>query len=118
VLAAADIHVVPLRRGMARASVPSKLYSILAAGRPVLASVDPGTEVARTLERAHAGVSVGPEDPSAFVRALRALLADPAEMQALGRDGRSFVESWVSPAAVAARYEELFAGLSAARSRR
>ena len=52
VLAAGDIHVVPLRRGLARSSVPSKLYSILAAGRPVVASVDEGTEVQRTLEQA------------------------------------------------------------------
>mgnify|MGYP002137865528 CR=1 FL=1 len=37
VLAAADLHLVPLRTGLARSSVPSKLYSILAAGRPVLA---------------------------------------------------------------------------------
>jgi colanic acid biosynthesis glycosyl transferase WcaI len=111
VLAAADVHVVPLRRGLARASVPSQLYSILAAGRPVLASVDPGTEVARTLEQARAGVSVGPEDPAAFVAALRGVLAQPEEGRQMGRNGRAFVESWVSPAAVAARYEELFGTL-------
>src|SRR4051794_11007891 len=51
-LAAGDIHVVPLRRGLARSSVPSKMYSILAAGRPIVASVDPGTEVARVVEQA------------------------------------------------------------------
>ena len=76
------------------------------------------TEVARTLERAQAGVSVGPEDPAAFLTALRGLLAQPAAMQAMGRSGRAFVESWVSPAAVAARYEELFGDLSMARSQR
>ena len=52
VLATGDIHVVPLKRGLARSSVPSKTYSILAAGRPLVASVDPGTEVARVVERA------------------------------------------------------------------
>ena len=55
VLAAGDIHVVPLKRGLAWSSVPSKLYSILAAGRPVVASVDAGTEVARTIAQAGAG---------------------------------------------------------------
>lgn len=111
VLAAADLHLVPLRTGLARSSVPSKLYSILAAGRPVLASVDAGTEVASTLERAGAGVSVPPEDPDAFNEALDALLADPAAMQRLGLAGREFVEGWVSPAAVGAAYEELFDSL-------
>lgn len=108
VLAAADLHVVPLKRGLARSSVPSKLYSILASGRPVLASVDAGTEVATTIERAGAGVSVGPEDPDAFVTALDGLLADRSALEAMGASGRAFVEGWVSPAAVGAAYEALF----------
>ena len=111
VLAAGDIHVVPLKRGLARASVPSKLYSILAAGRPVLASVDAGTEVARTLEVAGAGVAVEPDDPDSFVKALTGLLDAPARRAELGAAGRRFVESWASPAAVAAAYAELFASL-------
>ena len=108
VLAAADIHVVPLRRGLARSSVPSKTYSILAAGRPVVASVDEGTEVARVVEEAGAGLAVPPDDPAAFTKALLTLLDDPAGAQAMGRAGRAFVEAWASPAAVAERYEELF----------
>jgi colanic acid biosynthesis glycosyl transferase WcaI len=108
VLAAGDLHLVPLRTGLARSSVPSKLYSILAAGRPVLASVDAGTEVATTIERAGAGVSVEPEDPDAFCAALDELLADPVGRAAMGRAGREFVEGWVSPAAVGAAYERLF----------
>jgi len=108
VLAAADLHVVPLRRGLARASVPSKLYSILAAGRPVVASVDPGTEVARTVEAAGAGLAVAPDDPEAFTKALGRALADPAQLAEWGRSGRAFVERWASPAAVAASYESLF----------
>jgi colanic acid biosynthesis glycosyl transferase WcaI len=112
VLAAADVHVVPLKRGLAHASVPSKLYSILAAGRPLLASVDEGTEVARTVERAGAGLAVAPDDPAAFVAGLRRLLDDPAAAAAQGASGRRFVESWASPAAVAAAYSELFADLT------
>jgi colanic acid biosynthesis glycosyl transferase WcaI len=108
VLAAGDIHVVPLRRGLARSSVPSKTYSILAAGRPVVASVDEGTEVARVVERAGAGLAVPPDDAEAFTKAIVALLEDPDEARAMGRAGRAFVEAWASPAAVAERYEALF----------
>jgi len=108
VLAAADLHVVPLKRGLAWSSVPSKLYSILAAGRPIVASVDPGTEVARTIERAGAGVSVPPDDPEAFTKAIRRMLDDPADAAACGASARSFVEGWASPAAVAEAYERLF----------
>jgi colanic acid biosynthesis glycosyl transferase WcaI len=115
VLAAADIHVVPLRTGLAWSSVPSKLYSILAAGRPLVASVDEGTEVARTVERAGAGLTVPPDDPAAFRAALERLLDDPGSRERMGASGRVFVEGWASPAAVAAQYEELFSELVAER---
>jgi colanic acid biosynthesis glycosyl transferase WcaI len=115
VLAAADMHVVPLKRGLAWSSVPSKLYSILAAGRPIVASVDAGTEVARTVERAGAGVSVAPEDPDAFTKAVRHLLENDEEAAAMGASGRRFVEGWASPARVAEAYEHLFEQLARAR---
>ena len=116
VLAAADIHVVPLRRGLARSSVPSKTYSILAAGRPVVASVDEGTEVARVVERAGAGLAVPPDDPGAFTAAITKLLDAPEQAAEMGRSARSFVERWASPAAVAERYEALFDELRARAS--
>jgi len=108
VLRAADLHVVPLRAGLGSSSVPSKLYSILAAGRPVLASVDAGTEVARVLETAGAGVSVPPDDQTAFDRALDELLAAPERLVAQGDAGRAFVEQWLTPSAAAEAYLELF----------
>ena len=119
VLAAGDIHVVPLRQGLAWSSVPSKLYSILAAGRPIVASVDPGTEVQRTIERAGAGVSVPPDDRAAFLGAITALLDDREGAERMGAAGRLFVERWASPAAVAEAYEDLFTELvGRQRSRR
>ena len=111
VLAAADLHLIPLRRGLARSSVPSKSYSILAAGRPFVASVDEGTEVATLATRSGAGVAVPPEDAEALTKAVRRLLEDPEELEAMGRSGRSFIESWAAPEAVAASYEELIASL-------
>jgi len=111
VAAAADIHVVPLRTGLARSSVPSKLYTILAAGRPVVASVDLGTEVARTVTEAGAGIAVPPDDAEAFTKAVVSLVERPDEARSMGAAGRRFVERWASPAAVAGSYEALFAEL-------
>ncbi len=111
VLAAGDIHVVPLRAGLAWSSVPSKLYSILAAGRPIVASVDSGTEVERTLERAGSGISVPPDDARAFAVALGELIDDPDRADSMGASGRLFVERWASPAAVGESYENLFTEL-------
>jgi colanic acid biosynthesis glycosyl transferase WcaI len=118
VLATGDVHVVPLKRGLARSSVPSKTYSILAAGRPLVASVDLGTEVARVVERAGAGVAVAPEDPAAFLDAVAGLVDDPDGLATMGAAGRAFVEQWASPAAVAGAYEALFTELARTRSGR
>lgn len=112
VLATGDVHVVPLRRGLGRVSVPSKTYSILAAGRPVLAAIDEGTEVPRILIASGAGLAVPPDDPQAFVGGLRRLLAEPDLAAERGARGRRYVEGAVSPAAVAELYERLIAGLA------
>lgn len=111
VLASADLHVVPLRAGLGSVSVPSKTYSVLAAGRPVLASVDPGTEVPRILDASGAGRVVPPDDPEAFVAAVREMVADPVSLAAQGAAGRAWVERHASPQAVAAAYVELIRSL-------
>jgi colanic acid biosynthesis glycosyl transferase WcaI len=93
--------------------VPSKTYSILAAGRPIVASVDPGTEVAKLVERG-AGIAVAPDDPEAFTKAIARLITSPDEAERMGSFGRIYVEAWASPEAVAAHYEALFRQLSRA----
>lgn len=118
VLAAGDIHLVPLKKGLARSSVPSKTYSILAAGRPLVASVDVGSEVATIVERTKAGIAVPPEDQAAFTAAVARLADDEHGRRAMGAAGRTWVEAWASPAAVAESYEQLFDELRAARSGR
>ena len=111
VLATADVHVVVLRERLARSSVPSKIYSILAAGRPVVASVDPDTELPRMIDEAGCGVAVAPGDQFAFDAAVATLLDDPAGREAMGRRGRAYVEACMTPQAVAAAYEALFSEL-------
>ena len=107
VLATGDIHVVPLRRGLGSVSVPSKTYSILAAGRPVVAAIDPGTEVPRMLEQSGGGVAVPPDEIGPFVSALERLIDDPGLRATSGRNARDWVVSHVSPAAVAGAYISL-----------
>jgi colanic acid biosynthesis glycosyl transferase WcaI len=111
VLATADIHVVPLRAGLGAVSVPSKTYSILAAGRPVVAAIDAGTEVTRILAESGAGVSVAPDDPIAFADALRAMVNSGSAATEAGARGRLWVESHVSPARVANSYLDVIASL-------
>ncbi len=112
VLATGDIHLVPLRSGLGRVSVPSKTYSILAAGRPVLASIDPGTEVPRILAESGAGLAVPPDDLIAFRHALQRLVDDPVGCKEMAARGRQWVEDIASPGAVARAYAELIVELN------
>lgn len=113
ILGAADLHLVLLRSGLAKSSTPSKLYSILAAGRPVLASVDEGCEVASVVKECEVGRAVPPEDAWVFCKALEDMLKDPAELLAMGRRGRDFATDWLTPQAQAKSYESLFLSLIA-----
>ena len=112
VLATGDVHVVPLRAGLGDVSVPSKTYSSLAAARPVVAAIDPGTEIPRLLDAAGAGVAVPPDDPAAFVAALGALVDDPARRAELGASGREWVVRAASPEAVGRAYADLLAAVA------
>ena len=109
VLATADVLVVPLRTGLGSVSVPSKTYSILAAGRPVVAAIDPGTEVTRIIAESGAGTSVAPDDSALFTEAIRVLVNDVSDAQAKGLLGRRWVETHVSPAVVAKAYLDVIA---------
>lgn len=111
VLATGDIHLVPLKAGLGRVSVPSKTYSILAAGRPVLAAIDADTEVPRILGSSGAGLTIAPDDPEAFSTALRTMLADLPTWAARGHAGRQWVQQAASPRAVAQEYERLIRSL-------
>lgn len=107
VLATGDIHVVPLRKGLASASVPSKTYSILAAGRCVVAMVDAGTEVDRIVRSSGAGESIAPGDIDALVAAIDALAGDSARRDTCAKAGRAFVERQPSARDVAESYVRL-----------
>lgn len=108
VLATADLHLIPLKAGLARSSTPSKLYGVLAAGRPALASIDEGSEVWQTLAEADAGRSVLPGDDEAFFRELDNMMKSPDNLAKMGANGRQYVETRLSPDSQAEAYEELF----------
>ena len=110
-LATGDVHAIPLRAGLAAVSVPSKLYSSLAAGRPIVAAIDPGTVVPKILDEAGAGIAVPPDDADRFAAAVDELASDLDRARAMGARGRAWAVRAVSPPAVAASYESLVSEL-------
>ena len=111
--ATADAFLVSLKPGLEGYIVPSKLYGILAAGRPFVAAVDPSCEVA-TIATEHAcGIVAPPGDPAALVSAIAALHDDPSAARQMGENARR--ASWCYDRRAAVRaYHDLFARLSRA----
>jgi len=92
-------------------SVPSKVYSIMAAGRPILAAVDADTGVPRLVIAANCGKVVEPDVPTAFIEALNQIIDDQETCQVMGENARRYVESVASPAAVGRQYAKVIADL-------
>jgi colanic acid biosynthesis glycosyl transferase WcaI len=89
VMMAGDVHIVTVRRGLEGVVVPSKLYSILAAGRPVLTVAPASTDAARIVSETGCGMSADPDHPAAVAAALIQLRNDPArlaQMEARARE--------------------------------
>jgi len=84
VLAAGDLHLVTIKRGLEGVVVPSKFYSILAAGRPVLVLASEEADAARVVRRLGCGVVADPDDPVALAVAVRALARDPERVAKMG----------------------------------
>ncbi len=109
---AADVGLVPLRRGLTEDSVPSKLWTIMGVARPVVAGVDETSDTFAVIQAADSGLCVPPEDPAALAGAIRALYADRAGAEAMGRRGRRHVEAHYTRDGVARQYAALFARLT------
>ena len=112
-LGTADLHLILLSAGLAKSSTPSKLYGIFAAGRPVLASIDRGSDADRIITDSGAGVVVAPNEAEPFIHALDGLLADPAQLELLGQKAHGYVGQLMTPDQQAQAYELLFAQLAA-----
>ena len=109
-LGAADLHVVGLHRGLRGFIVPSKVYGIMAAGRPFIAAAEEGSEPARIVGEHRCGVRVEPGD-DAYVRRVVAdrdvLVAELARRAAHLLDRRPTVRPRCVHVQVAADVPEL-----------
>jgi glycosyltransferase involved in cell wall biosynthesis len=106
-LSAADIHVVGLASGLAGYVVPSRLYGILAVGRPVIAAADRESETAQVVERIGCGIVVPPGRPELLARAIRDAHDGVYDLEELGARGRDWVEREADRSVAVRRYRDL-----------
>jgi colanic acid biosynthesis glycosyl transferase WcaI len=113
-LSSADIHVVGLAKGLAGYVVPSRLYGILSAGRPVIAAAEDESETARLVREIGCGVVIPPERPELLARTIRAAADGEYDLTEMGRRGRDYVEEEADRIVAMERYRALVRELLAA----
>jgi colanic acid biosynthesis glycosyl transferase WcaI len=105
--ASADAFLVALKPGIEGYIVPSKVYGILAAGRPYIAALDPTSEPAAIVRDYGCGLLARPGDADALAAAIAAMYDDPSATRLMGQRARAAALQFDRRAAVA-QYYELF----------
>jgi colanic acid biosynthesis glycosyl transferase WcaI len=89
VLAAGDAHVITVKRGLEGVVVPSKMYGILAAGKPIVAVAPEETDVVTLGLRSGFAVSADPDNPADLVSAVRLLAGNAQKLKTMGEAARA-----------------------------
>jgi colanic acid biosynthesis glycosyl transferase WcaI len=98
-LSLASVHLLPQIPGAADLVLPSKLTNMLASGRPIVATAEPGTGLYDEVDGC--GINVMPGDAQAIAEAIVALIDDPARRAAMGDTARQrAVERWSMPSII------------------
>jgi colanic acid biosynthesis glycosyl transferase WcaI len=105
-LSCSDVSIVSQREGTAGIAVPSKLYGIMAHGRPIVAQVPEDSEVGYVVSESKCGVVVRPGDSRGFASAIAFLKANPALAREMGMRARDEYERKYSFAIAARKYQE------------
>lgn len=107
-LGSANVCLVTLEEGMEGLGVPSKLYSILAAGKPVIAMLGPESEVACVIEESGCGIRVSYDRPEELAEAISKLESNPELAVRMGAASRqALVESFTFEAAAGKFYSAI-----------
>jgi glycosyltransferase involved in cell wall biosynthesis len=114
-LSAADVHVVGLARGLSGYVVPSRLYGIMAVGRPVVVAADPESETAQLVERVGCGIVLPPGRPELLARELRRARDGELDLEGMGRRAREYVAAEADRDVAVGRYRELLLDVAGRR---
>lgn len=110
-LNACDVAVISFVTGMAGISVPSRMYNIMAAGKPIIAIADENSELARVVTEERIGWIVPPGDSKRLVAVIKEASLDPSRSADMGWRARSTVETKYSYEKAINAYYELIADL-------
>ena len=118
VLASADVLLSVLEADAGVFSVPSKVLTYHAAGRPILGAMPAENLAAQIIQKQGSGICVPPDDCTAFLEAAESLHVDSTLCAAMGRKGRAYAEKEFDIDRIADCFESVFAQALSASSRR
>jgi putative colanic acid biosynthesis glycosyltransferase WcaI len=105
-LSAADVWIIPYRRNATGVSVPSRIYNLLAIGRPIIVTADANSEAALMLKENDIGWITRPENPPDLAEAICSAAADRKETLAKGRRAAEVARLYTYDRAIAS-YQEI-----------
>jgi colanic acid biosynthesis glycosyl transferase WcaI len=114
-LSTANVHVVGLERGLSGYVVPSRLYGVMAAGRPVIVAAEDESETAQLVREVGCGIVVPPGRPDLLARAIRDAHDGRLDLEEMGRLARDHVVATGDTRIATDRYRSLLAELLEAR---
>ena len=106
-MGASDLGLVTLRRELAELNVPSKVYTLMAAARPILASVPAGSEVARIIKEAKCGFVIPAQDPESLADQILECRNNKEDLDLIGARGREYLETHINRKSQSDLYLEL-----------
>ena len=112
VLAASDLCLVTLKASVKTPVVPSKILSIMAAGRPIIASMPLNGDAPKLIKHAKAGVVLKPERADLLAQAILELSKNPELCKKYSTNGRAYAETYLSRESIVKMYLALFKTIS------
>jgi colanic acid biosynthesis glycosyl transferase WcaI len=115
-LASSDMLLLNQSAGVVDTVIPSKLFTYMASGRPIIAAVSASSQAANCVRRAGSGIAVPAEQPAALAEAILKLKQDRQLAEMLGSQGRNFVVENCDRNQILRRYEDIFLAFAKRRS--
>jgi glycosyltransferase involved in cell wall biosynthesis len=110
-LSQADALLVSLEKGLAGLAVPSKFYTYLASGKPIIGVVDYDSEVALSIEEDQFGFVVGHGDVPKLVDQISYMISYPEETKQMGINAENSFQKKYETSILVNKYENLLLNL-------
>jgi glycosyltransferase involved in cell wall biosynthesis len=104
IYASSDLCLVPQLPSMTTTSIPSKVYSIMACARPVLAATDLESDLAELVNKVGCGIIARPGSAEQLAEEISRASENPALLRPMGEAGREHVIKYYTSEGVAKMY--------------